>query len=209
MYARVDGELADAHTVAVSEPSPSECGTHSGVTEISCREAKPAGAWFEGASEDGSEAFFTSTQQLTDGASEDSDSSDNAAEAEGCVSTTGVNGCNLYEYDFGLPAGHELVDVSAGDVSGGGPRVRGVVALSPDGSHVYFVAGGVLTATANDRGQVAQSGANNLYVFEQDARYPAGHVAFIAGLPETDKGEWKKNRGCLRMCRRMAGSWCS
>ena len=124
------------------------------ATEMACREAagKPADAEFIGASSDGSKAFFLSTQQLTDAASEDSDASDDAAARSGLTLTVGANGCNLYEYDLGAPAGHELIDASAGDVSGEGPRVQGVLALSPDGSHVYFVAKGVLSTVAQRPG---------------------------------------------------------
>jgi hypothetical protein len=108
-----------------------------------------------------------------------------------------TEGENLYEYDFSSPAGHNLVTVSAGDTSGGGPRVQGVVAISPDGSHVYFVAQGVLSGAANDQGQVAQSGAYNLYMFERDASYPEGRMAFVAalsgenvGFSGSDSEEW-------------------
>jgi hypothetical protein len=196
VYARIDGELPDAHTVAISRPSPSECGGGAGAKEVACREAagKPAGARFEGASADGSRAFFSSTQQLTDGASEDSHGGDDAYEP-GCEATVGVNGCNLYEYDFHNPAGHRLLDVSGGDVSGAGPRVQGVMALSPDGTHVYFVAKGVLTTTPNDQGQSAKDGAMNLYVFERDGAHPAGRTAFIADLPSSDSHEWSDRPG--------------
>ena len=78
--------------------------------------------------------------------------------------------------------------MSAGDTSGLGPQVQGVVAISPDGSHVYFVAQGVLTTTANGQGQTATAGANNLYVFERDAAYPDGWTSFIATLPGADVG---------------------
>jgi hypothetical protein len=198
VYARVDGELPDAHTVAISAPSPSECGAGPAAGEAACRGAAgdPADANFEEASADGSKAFFTSTQQLTDAASEDSHSGDSSAVVAGCAATVGANGCNLYEYDAGNPAGHHLVDVSAGDTSGGGPRVQGVVALSPDGTHVYFVAKGVLSGVANDQGQGAQNGANNLYLFERDSAYPAGRTVFIADLANSDDySEWLSTSG--------------
>jgi len=194
VYARVDGELADAHTVAISEPSPSECGEGSQAAEVACRSAEPANAGFVGASTDGSKAFFLATQQLTDQASED-DSGDNAAAGNGCGRTSGPNGCNLYEYDFANPEREKLVDVSSGDVSGKGPQVQGVMALSPDGSHVYFIAKGILSTAPNDRGQTAQVGADNLYVFERDATFPAGRVTFIAGLPTSDVQEWAEEPG--------------
>jgi phosphohistidine swiveling domain-containing protein len=195
LYARVDGELPDAHTVGISVPSPSECGAGAQADETACRAAAahPVGANFMGASADGSKAFFLTTQQLTDDGSEDSHSGDDATIA-GCQAASD-SGCNLYEYDFANQSGHGLVDASAGDVGGAGPRVQGVMALSPDGTHVYFVAKGVLTGAVNDRGQVAQDGADNLYLFERDQAHPSGRIAFVAVLPETDRGEWEEEPG--------------
>ncbi len=176
LFARVDNNETGAHTVAISQPSAiqpappnNECITPACV-ENTTNTAQFRAALFTGASSDGSKAFFTSEQQLTDNASEGSD--------------------NLYLYDFASPVGERLVDVSAGDTSGGGPGVGGVMALSGDGSHVYFVASGVLTGAANGEGQVARAGVANLYVFERDAAYPRGRVAFIAVLPEADNPEW-------------------
>jgi hypothetical protein len=176
LFARVAGEGADAHTVAISEPKAPEtlaaapadetCTTpecEKNVTET----ANWRAAKFAAASADGSNVLFTSSQQLTDQATQD-------------------RGENLYLYDFSNPAGHNLIDVSAGDVSGLGPQVQGVVAASPDGTHVYFIAQGVLTATANAQGQSARAGRDNLYVYERDARYPEGHTAYIATVPSTD-----------------------
>jgi sugar lactone lactonase YvrE len=190
LLARID----ESRTVAISQPSPNdEC------TTSACTGSPPGDAEFEGASRDGSKVLFTDTQQLTDNASEDS-SSDSASAAPGvagkhCPSTTGANGCNLYLYDFANPAGHNLVAVSAGDSSGFGPEVRGVVAISPGGSHAYFVAGGVLTAEPNAQDQTASANADNLYVYERDARYPAGHTTFVATLPPSDESEWESGVG--------------
>jgi DNA-binding beta-propeller fold protein YncE len=170
LFARIGG----SRSVLVSGRSPLGCTGTTG-----CVGSSPGDASFEGASGDGSRVFFTDTQQLTDTASEDSGDSSEPPE---CSATTGVNGCNLYEYDFSRPGGRNLVAVSAGDRSGGGPRVQGVMAISRDGSHVYFVAKGVLTGAANGQGQVARDGAENLYVFERDASYPEGRVVFIAAL---------------------------
>jgi DNA-binding beta-propeller fold protein YncE len=197
LFARVGGGEAGAHTAAISEPSglsPAEpdlgCTSEPCVKNItdSRRFREPR---LTGASVDGSKAFFLSTQQLTDEASQDSNLSDNPR-TPGCDVTVGAGGCNLYEYDLSNPAGHELVDVSAGDVS---PRVGGVMAISPDGSHAYFVARGVLTGAANGQGQSAKDGAHNLYLFERDAGHPAGTIVFITRLAASDSPEWASPPG--------------
>jgi hypothetical protein len=184
VWARIDG----ARSVLLSAQSPVDCRS------AACLGSPAGGAEFVGASLDGSKAFFLSTQRLMDSASEDPNSSDHPTQ-NGCTQTVGENGCNLYEYDFANPAGENLVDVSAGDTSGGGPRVQDVVAISNDGSHVYFVAQGVLGSGQNARGQAPRSGTDNLYVFERDAEYPDGHVAFIAMLPESDRVLWTSPTG--------------
>jgi hypothetical protein len=132
--------------------------------------------------------FFLDTQQLTNGASESG-----ASAFEGCNGLGGPGGCNLYmsvcEGCQALDAGEEedkreLVDVSAGAGPEGG-RVQGVVAISSDGSHVYFVARGVLTGTEeNGNGEKAEEEAENLYV------YAAGHATFVARLSPADEAEW-------------------
>jgi hypothetical protein len=169
VYVRIDNGLVDAHTVAISEPTKEDCEQCDTTTKL-------ANAMFEGASEDGSKAFFTSTQPLLGG--DDSH--------------------NIYEYDFGAPAGHRIIRVSSGDSTVVDP-VAGVVGepvqISEDGSHVYFVANGVLTMTPNGQGQSAQNGALNLYVFERDARYPAGRTMFIGVLSSADGQLWAKIGG--------------
>ena len=87
-------------TVLLSGRSPAGC------TSAECLGSQQGTPMFWSASDDGSRVFFTDRQQLTNDASEEG---------------------NLYEYDFERPAGHNLVDVSAGDTSGGGPRVQGVL----------------------------------------------------------------------------------
>jgi hypothetical protein len=168
IWARVNGQS----TVVVSDPSPNaEC------TTSACRSSAAAPATYLGGSSDGAKAFFTSPQQLTDSASEDSAPVLNANNLVDCVSSGG-SGCNLYEYDFGRPAGHNLVTLSAGDVSGSGPRVQSVLGFSDDGLHVYFVAQGALTSEPNSLGQVARAGADNLYGVDT----ATGVVAFVSEL---------------------------
>src|ERR1700722_80550 len=172
LYARIDGETSEAHTVAISARSPRDCTG-------SCQSSAPSNANFLAGSSNGSKVFFTSSQRLTDDASEGQE--------------------NLYLYDLDGPEGHNLVDVSAGDTSGGGPRLQGVSAISSDGSHAYFVAQSVLTTSPNRQGQTAQNNANNLYVFERECpggevtcARPASRTAFVATLSPSgyESGQW-------------------
>ena len=156
--------LGQIETVAISEPPPSQC--------LKCNTAVKAPAEFQGASEDGSKVFFLTEQQLF----------------------TGDTTKNLYEYDFANLNGHKIVRVSGGSAT---PEVQGVARVSEDGTHVYFVAKAVLTSEP-DRSlqpghQVAVAEENNLYVFERDATYPGGHVAFVATLSSETKAELGKN----------------
>jgi hypothetical protein len=189
LYARVDGEESGAHTVAISQPdapetlasTPADKNCTSGECQKDITEKENwRTAGFEGGSEDGSKVFFLDPQQLTDGATQGA--------GNGIQCDSSENHCNLYLYDFGRPAGENLIDVSAGDTSGLGPRVQGVLATSADGSHVYFLANGVLAsgATPGNCNFGSEQGRCNLYVYERDARYPAGHTAFIASLFPVD-----------------------
>jgi hypothetical protein len=170
LYARIGNGLPGAHTVDVSEPVSSDCSACD--TEPAVR--LPAS--YDDASADGSKVFFETHQPLLGG------------------DTT----ANLYEYDFDAPAGQRVVRVSAPapTVSGSSAEVQGYpLAISEDGSHVYFVAGGVLTNEPNDQGQHANSGAHNLYVFERDADDRQGRVAFIADLSAQDEHLWESGEG--------------
>jgi sugar lactone lactonase YvrE len=183
LYARID----DSRSVFVSARSSQDCtGT--------CLISPPGDANYQGASADGSKVFFTDTQQLLNNASEDNREGDSASES-GCSDTDGTNGCNLYLYDFERPTGRNLTTVSTGDSSGLGPEVQGVVAISSDGSHVYFVARGVLSTAPNARGQLARPGEDNLYAYICNSEYPDGHMGFVATLPAVDQEEWNAGIG--------------
>ncbi len=165
LFARIDNGLSGAHTVAISEPAKEDCAACDTEANVL------ANAYFEGASADGSKVFFTTTQPLLGG--------------DGST--------NVYEYDFDAPAGERLIRVSSGDATVSNPAAeviqlaRGESPLnSEDGSHVYFIARGVLTKTSNVAAEAAEAGANNLYVVERDARFPAGRIAFIARLSARD-----------------------
>ena len=125
-----------------------------------------ADAHFEGASQDGSKVFFTSTQKLLPEA------------AEGTS--------NLYEYDFQAAANEHLALIS----TTASAEVQGVARISEDGSHVYFLAKGVLSSNANSAGAQAAAGAENLYVYEHDAQFPTGRTSFLATLAASDAADW-------------------
>ena len=165
LFARIDNGQPDARTVAISEPSAEDCAT--------CNTSQPEEATFLGASVDGTKVFFVTTQPLLGG----------------------DNTNNIYEYDFSAPPGERVIRVSGGDSTVSNPKaeVLGVVATAQDGSHVYFVAHGVLTKTPDSSGKVAQAGDDNLYVYEHDTQYPAGHTAFITELSSSDEALWLGN----------------
>jgi hypothetical protein len=169
-----------------------------GVCGVECQGAPVGGdASFEGASSDGSRVFFSDTRRLTDDAREDNHAGDSAF--EGCFLTAGVSsGCNLYEWVCPAhcvnEAERKLVDVSAGDSSGLGPRVQGVVAIPPSGSSVYFVARGVLTAGVNREGREPVAGLDNLYVSRLSAA-GTDETRFIGTLASSDENLWVLHGG--------------
>ena len=149
LYARVGG----VETVSISNPTPPECT----ACNPTAKQAR-----FQGASTDGSKAFFTTEQQL--------------------LESDGDETSDLYEYDFNRPSPNRLVQLSRGGpgdlTPGAGADVQGVVRTSPDGSYVYFVAGGVLTTLPNTNGQVAHAGADNMYVLDTNTE----ETRFVAEL---------------------------
>jgi hypothetical protein len=100
LYVRVDG----AATEWVSEP------------HLSVPNSEPGPVIFQGASEEGRYAFFTSQTELTD---------------------ESVPGANLYRYEVGTGA---LVDLSSDTPAAG--YVNGLVGTSSNGSYVYYASGG-------------------------------------------------------------------
>jgi hypothetical protein len=124
-------------------------------------------AVFFGASEDGSRVFFTSEGELI-------------------ANDRGIHDMELYEDNTETG---KLTRVSAGDSGDaagdvvplgesegkGGTGFLNDVVVSGDGSHVYFVARGVL-APANAEGEAPVEGEDNLYVYDTQT----GRTAFIA-----------------------------
>ena len=115
---------------------------------------------YQGASADGSKVFFITTEKL--------------------VSTDYDSTSDLYEYDFDAPAGHHYVQISAGGVGdpspGSGAEVTQVIAISRDGSHIYFGSGALLTTLPNSEGQHASPGGANIYGYDTGT----GEIKFVA-----------------------------
>ncbi len=161
LYARIDNGEPGARTVDISEPSKEDCEACDTETPVLSH------AIFEGASEDGSKVFFETPQPLLEGAT----------------------GWNLYEYDFDAPAGARVTRVG-GELLMENELIARPSLPSEDGSHVYFVSTGVLTATPNRVGETATAEQDNLYVYERDANYPAGRTEFVATLTQRDLRQW-------------------
>jgi hypothetical protein len=142
-------------TVDISEPSLEDCGE--------CLTATKAPAEFQGASADGTKVFFLTEQELL----------------------AGQKTKNLYEYDFGAPAGKKVVLVSNGSKE---PEVQGVMRVTSDGSRVYFVASGVLTTEPNRAGLSPVVGEDNLYAYET----VTGRLSFVATLSDEDEEDWAR-----------------
>jgi hypothetical protein len=133
-----------------------------------------------GASEDGSKVYFKAL--LADGKKPlvpgDEDASDNLYMAEiGCPQAD--PGCAASEREV-----TSLSEPSHDPNSGGAAGLEGVLRVSPDGRHVYFVASGDLldakeqSALAVQGRPVPRVGAANLYVYDSGA----GAVSFVADL---------------------------
>ncbi len=173
VYARLHGAMTTpmpAETIDISERecSGAECEVESGKN-------------FEGASENGEKVFFTSTQKLTEGAA-DLTTGGNAAEGHGCASSS--KGCNLYEYNFALPAHSRLALVA-----GGASNVRGVAGIAEDGSHIYFVAEDEVPGGGeNEFHHRPIVGEPNLYVYDTESKA----ASFIATLSNADEEDWER-----------------
>ncbi len=161
IYERVGGSSASAETIHVSAD---EC------TETCSPE--PSGKNFEGASEDGKLAFFTSTQKLTNNAI-DGIASGSATKGRGCARTAPGEpeaGCNLYEHVDG-----HLVLVARGEV-------LGVMGVAENGSRVYFV------KRTEEKGESEPIERDNLYLYETVSQ----KTTYIATLSKRDEEDWAR-----------------
>lgn len=156
LFVRLNGE----RTLEVSRPLGEKC------TEVPCNGATTrASADFAGASEDGSHVFFTTKEHL--------------------VGTYTGSTEDLYIATIGCLASEPNCDAGHREVTGlqrigsavsESADVQGVVAVSPNGEHVYFVAKRVLTG-AGASGTPVQ-GADNLYVYDTSSEA----IAFVGDL---------------------------
>jgi hypothetical protein len=131
--------------------------------------------FYQGASLDQTKVYFTTNRQLADSDLDDGPS---------CSPQPGASiGCDLYLYDSSLPVGERLIQVSAGESGTGANVLNAITGISGDGSHVYFVAEGVLTADPNAEGDAAQGGQLNLYAWEREDE----STTFIGALAVSDR----------------------
>lgn len=140
--------------------------------------------FFQGASVDGRRVYILSNRQLAD--------SDLDSGGE-CNSLFAIPGCDLYLYDSDRPAGERMVQVSAGEAAPGHPTpgsgaavYRGTVAISTDGTRVYFVAAGNLTEDPNPNGvrPADVAGATpKLYMWDAGSET----IAFVGPLAAGDE----------------------
>lgn len=163
--------LAGQRTLQVSVPLAASC-----EPSAACAKAPQQRAEFIGANRTGSEVYFTTSQPLVTG---DTDQQN-----------------DLYLARIGCPGGGSetcqpaqrvltsLTQVSHDPTAGEAAEVQGVVAISQDGSHVYFVAHGALSTGLNAEGQVPVKGAENLYVYDSASGQPPVFIADLCSGPE-------------------------
>ena len=127
-----------------------------------------------GFAEDGSRAFMTTTQQLVNGDTDEGNDLYACDIPAGTIAPEGpLNKCpNLRQITTGAAEGADFEGVVG----------RSGTGISKDGSHVYFVAQGVLAANHGANDETAVAGAHNLYVWETDAGHPEGHIVFMARI---------------------------
>jgi hypothetical protein len=164
LFVRVGG----VRTLEVSRPLLPAC------VEVPCAGAAVrANSEFVGASRDGSRVFFLTKAPLVAG---DMDQENDLYMATvGCPGGVGEACVPAEAQNTGVTS---LVQVSHDAHGGEAAEVQGVVRVAPDGSHVYFIARGLLSEGPNAQGQSPVKGADNLYVYD-DA---TGSMAFIADL---------------------------
>ena len=164
VWVRIDGK----HSYDASE---SQCTRTAGDPGGACN--APSNANFKALSEDGKHILFATEEQLVNG---DTDQTN-----------------DLYVYDLPTESSPgKLSEVSgarpkaAVEETGIGYTIPDDPRISPDGSTVYFIAGGVLADNEDALGNTAVAGDHNLYSWRRDAAHPEGQTKFIARLLNTE-----------------------
>jgi hypothetical protein len=129
--------------------------------------ASPEPAQYEGASDDGSLVFFTGMQGLA---------------GDPDPTTEELYGFNTTDAPIGPAAPMSVFRVSGGEGGTADGDLIGITAVANDGSHVFFVAKGVLASNANSEGETATAGEPNMYVYNT----ADGTTTFIATLVGED-----------------------
>jgi hypothetical protein len=154
LWARVDGTTS-------FELSASHCG------RADCN--APSDAIFQGAARNGSRVFFTTTQQLVNGDTDQTNDLYACDLPSGTPAPVGeANPCSAFR------------QISVAET--GTAEVENVLTTSEDGSTVAFTARGVLADNEDALGNTALAGDHNLYVWRQDSSHPAGQTEFVGRL---------------------------
>ncbi len=130
----------------------------------------PSNPTFVAATPDGSRVFFTTTQQLVNG------DTDQTEDIYACDIPSGspapapgrANPCSAFR------------QISVAETGAAG--VENVLTTSKDGSTVLFIAKGVLASNEDALEQQAVAGDHNLYLWRQDSAHPNGQTSFVARL---------------------------
>jgi hypothetical protein len=156
LWVRVDG--SDSY-----QASASHCTRTSGSPDGACN--GPADAHFQAASRDGTRVYFTTTQQLVDG------------------DTDQTNDLYLYDLPTSSTPGGTLTEVSG---AASEAKVERVAVVSDDGSTVYFLSPAVLADNPDMYGNTPVESEHNLYVWHRDGDNPAGQTKFVGALLSDD-----------------------
>jgi Tol biopolymer transport system component len=167
LYARI-GHTTLAVSASLCDRAPSDPAGP-------CVESEP-GATYAGMAADGSVVYFISSNQLVDGDTDETPDLYACDIPPGEPAPTGAfNSCESLT---------EVTDASTN------AEVEGAVSISEDGTHVYFVAHGVLAPNSGANGESAAAGANNLYLWQRDSAHPQGETTFLARLAPSDEELW-------------------
>jgi hypothetical protein len=187
LYLRRGLTGATPTTAHVSESQKTNGGGPGGTDPLG-----PKPAAFQLASRDGSQAFFLSSEQLTNNA------------------TTGKSdqGRDLYRYNAGAGT---LTDLTPDQGDPNGAEVQGVLGASESGSTVYFVAKGVLTNLPNALGETAKLGEGNLYRYDdQSGSVTLTFIARLAAVGgfgsfnSNDSRDWSPGAPAIQLIGRTA-----